>query len=145
MVTATKNIKKSSRSAKKSTNTGKTKRVEQVKGRWPEKSVGKVKLEIPLSRRRRKKERLEDLPLPSEQIDYLARTLAKQIDKEIFDKKYTKVADVLALVGAGAFLAASVVAPGLPRAVKILSSSTYNLTIVAALDSISKLATKSAL
>ncbi len=71
---------------------------------------------------RRKKERLEDLPLPNEQIEYLARTLTKQIDKEIFDKKYAKAADVLALVGAGAFLAASVVAPGLPRAVKLLSN-----------------------
>ncbi len=108
-----------SKSNKKS---NKNKKVKQVKGIWPKKSVGKVKLEIPTTLRRKKKERLEDLPLPSEQVDYLARTLAKQIDKEIFDKKYAPVADVLAMVGAGAFLAASVVAPGLPRAVKLLSS-----------------------
>ena len=54
---------------------------------------------------RKKKERLEDLPLPSYQVDYIAKTLAKQIDKEIFKKKYARVEDVLRLVGTGAFLA----------------------------------------
>ena len=61
---------------------------------------------------------MEDLPLPKTQIDYLAKVLTKQIDKEIFEKKYAKVADVLALVGAGAFLAASVAIPNLPRALR---------------------------
>jgi len=116
---AAKKDTKTSKSGKKNT---KSKKAGQLGGRWPKKSVGKVELEIPTVLRRKKKERLEDLPLPNERIEYLARTLAKQIDKEIFDQKYAKVADVLALVGAGAFLAASVVAPGLPRAVKLLSS-----------------------
>lgn len=62
---------------------------------------------------------LEDLPLPETQIDYLAKTLAKQIDKEIFEEKYARVADVLALVGAGAFLAASVAIPNLPKALRL--------------------------
>ncbi len=56
--------------------------------------------------------------LPSEKIDELAKILAKQIDAEIFERKYAPVREVLKLVGAGAFLAASVVAPGLPRALK---------------------------
>ena len=63
---------------------------------------------------RKKKERLEDLPLPSSQVDYIAKTLAKQIDKEIFEKKYARVKDVLYLVGAGAFLALSMAIPNLP-------------------------------
>jgi len=64
---------------------------------------------------RKKKERLEDLPLPCSQVDYIAKTLTKQIDKEIFNKKYAKVQDVLRLVGAGAFLAASIAIPSLPQ------------------------------
>lgn len=56
--------------------------------------------------------------LPPEKIEELAKILAKQIDAEVFEKKYAPVRDVLKLVGAGAFLAASVVAPGLPRALK---------------------------
>lgn len=67
---------------------------------------------------REKKERLENLPLPRSQIDYIAKTLTKQIDKEIFDKKYAKAKDILRLVGAGAFLAASVAIPNLPLALR---------------------------
>lgn len=52
------------------------------------------------------------------QIDYLTKTLAKQIDQEIFAKKYAPVREVLKLVGAGAFLAASIAAPNLPLALK---------------------------
>ncbi|MBL7158898.1 hypothetical protein ISS85_00270 [Candidatus Microgenomates bacterium] len=64
---------------------------------------------------RKKKERLEDLLLPSSQIDYIAKTLVKKIDKEIFEKKYARVKDVLYLVGAGAFLALSMAIPTLPQ------------------------------
>lgn len=56
--------------------------------------------------------------LAADKIEELAKVLSKQIDAEIFEKKYAPVRDVLKLVGAGAFLAASVVAPGLPRALK---------------------------
>lgn len=54
-------------------------------------------------------------PLPRSQVDYIAKTLTKQIDKEIFNKKYAKVQDVLRLVGAGAFLAASIAIPSLSQ------------------------------
>ena len=57
--------------------------------------------------------------IPSEEkIDYLARTLVKQIDREIFEKKYAPVGEILKLVGAGIFLAASIAVPNLPRALK---------------------------
>lgn len=67
------------------------------------------------------KVRLEDLPLSTlkeSQIKIIARILAKQIDKEIFEKKYAPVKDILKLVGAGAFLAASVAIPNLPLILK---------------------------
>jgi len=66
----------------------------------------------------RKKRRAIRSDLPPEKIDELARILAKQIDAEIFEKKYAPAREILKLVGAGAFLAASVVAPGLPRALR---------------------------
>jgi len=56
--------------------------------------------------------------LPPEKIDELAKILAKQIDAEVFERKYAPMREVLKLVGAGAFLAASAVAPNLPRALK---------------------------
>jgi len=51
---------------------------------------------------------------------YIARKLVDQIDKRNFERKYAPVADVLKLVGAGAFLAASVAFPKLPKAIKPL-------------------------
>lgn len=51
-------------------------------------------------------------------IDQLAKTLSKQIDKEIFEKKYAPAKKVLVLVGAGAFLAASFIMPNLPLVLK---------------------------
>lgn len=48
----------------------------------------------------------------------IARTLAKQIDKKIFDKKYAPAREILKLVGAGAFLVAAVAVPNLPLALK---------------------------
>ena len=54
----------------------------------------------------------------SEIIDSLARVLSKQIDAETFRKKSAPVREVLKLVGAGAFLAASIAMPNLPLALK---------------------------
>lgn len=56
--------------------------------------------------------------MDNEKLDYLAKILSKQIDKEIFEKKYTPAREVLKLVGAGTFLAASLVMPNLPLALK---------------------------
>lgn len=81
-----------------------------------------------IKRIRKKQRRVEDLPLPSKgKIDFLAKTLVRQIDKEIFVKKYAFAASVLKLVGAGAFLAASVAVPNLPRALSpfLSDSSEY--------------------
>lgn len=52
------------------------------------------------------------------QIDHIAATLAKKIDKEVFDKKYAPHREVLTLVGAGVFLTASLILPGLPLALR---------------------------
>lgn len=51
-------------------------------------------------------------------IDQLARVLSRQIDKELFAKKYAPTKEILVLVGAGAFLTASIFIPGLPKALK---------------------------
>lgn len=56
--------------------------------------------------------------LSQEKTDELARILSRQIDKEIFDKKYAPAREILKLVGAGVFLAASIAMPNLPRAIK---------------------------
>lgn len=60
----------------------------------------------------------DDWSASGDKIDRLARILAKQIDKKSFERKYTPVKDVLKLVGAGAFLAASLAIPNLPLALK---------------------------
>ena len=51
-------------------------------------------------------------------IESISRTLACQIDKEVFEKRYARVRDILFLVGSGAFLAAAVVMPGLALLIK---------------------------
>jgi len=51
-------------------------------------------------------------------IDQLAKVLSKQIDKEIFERKYAPAKKILVLVGAGAFLAASITMPNLPLVLK---------------------------
>lgn len=56
--------------------------------------------------------------MDSEKPGGLAKVLSRQIDKEIFEKKYAPAWAVLTLVGAGAFLAASIVMPNLPLALK---------------------------
>lgn len=54
----------------------------------------------------------------NDKIDQLAKTLARQIDKEIFEKKYAPAKTILKLVGVGAFLMAAMVMPGLPLVLK---------------------------
>lgn len=69
----------------------------------------------------RKKTRFEDLPTSESmlaQIEFLCKTLAKQIDEESFKKKYLPAVTVLKLVGAGLFVGGSVVFPNLPRVLK---------------------------
>ena len=71
--------------------------------------------------RRKTKERIEDLvasPIKEALVGDIAKSLAKQIDKELFTKKYARTADILKLVGAGVFLAGSIVVPGLPLVLK---------------------------
>lgn len=70
---------------------------------------------------RKKRIRIEDLPLPiaeESHISEIAKTLTKQIDREIFKKRYANATAILKLVGAGAFLAASIAIPNLPRILK---------------------------
>lgn len=70
---------------------------------------------------RKKKVRIEDLPLPKAEESYIkeiSQSLSKQIDQEIFRKRYANAAAILKLVGMGAFLAASVAIPNLPRILK---------------------------
>lgn len=64
---------------------------------------------------------MEDLRVPAindESLRSIAQSLARQIDKEIFEKKYMPAIDILKLVGAGAFLTASIAIPILPMALK---------------------------
>lgn len=58
--------------------------------------------------------------MDEDKIDNLAKVLSKQIDKDLFQKKYVPVKEVLKLVGLGAFLVASVAIPNLPLALKPL-------------------------
>ena len=53
-----------------------------------------------------------------DKIDQLAKTLVRQIDKEVFEKKYAPVKAILKLVGVGAFLMAAMIMPGLPLVLK---------------------------
>jgi len=72
-------------------------------------------------KKRKRKVRIEELPISKERDFYiaeLAKTLAKQIDREVFARKYAPVGAVLKLVGAGVFLGASLVIPNLPIALK---------------------------
>lgn len=70
--------------------------------------------------KRRIKSRLENLSpvIKDSTLTEISRTLAKQIDQEIFEKKYAPVKTVLTLVGVGLFLGASTIMPGLPLALK---------------------------
>jgi len=71
--------------------------------------------------KRKKKIRVEDLSVSKINeplILDISKNLAKQIDKKEFEKKYAPVKTILTLVGAGAFLAGSLVIPNLPMALK---------------------------
>lgn len=71
--------------------------------------------------KRKKRIRIEDQlvsGIKDSLIEEISRSLAKQINKEIFDKKYASAKIVLKLVGAGVFLSASVAIPNLPLALK---------------------------
>lgn len=72
---------------------------------------------------------LEDLPLPDPNkthIEEIAHILTKKIDKEVWRNKYANAASVLKLVGAGAFVAASIAIPTLPQIIKpFLKSEDY--------------------
>lgn len=72
-------------------------------------------------RKRKQKSRIEDLALSGIKdslIEEISKSLAKQVNREIFDKKYASAKIVLKLVGAGIFLAASIAMPNLPLALK---------------------------
>lgn len=51
-------------------------------------------------------------------IEELAKVLSRQIDKEVFARKYAPAKEILKLVGAGAFLVGSFAVPTLPLALK---------------------------
>lgn len=53
--------------------------------------------------------------MTDEAVKRLGLVLTKQIDKEIFEKKYAKAGEVLKLIGAGFLLASCFVAPNLPK------------------------------
>ena len=70
---------------------------------------------------KKKRERVEDLPLSKtleSHIADIAKSLSKQIEKEILKERYANAAAILKLVGTGAFLAASIAIPNLPRILK---------------------------
>ena len=59
-----------------------------------------------------------DGTMDDNKIDQLAKVLTRQIEKEIFERKYAPAKKVLVLIGAGAFLGASLVMPNLPLVLK---------------------------
>lgn len=78
---------------------------------------------------RREKVLLEDLKVPpinDESLQSIAQSLSRQIEKETFERKYTPAFDVLKLVGAGVFLAASIALPALPMAIKPFLNDHYD-------------------
>lgn len=63
--------------------------------------------------------RVSDFPLPSnESILSIALSLSKQIEGELHEKRYATARQILALVGTGAFIAASFAFPTLPKALQ---------------------------
>lgn len=56
--------------------------------------------------------------MDNETVDKLAKVLGRQIDKEILEKKYAPVKEVLKMVGIGLFVAGSLLMPNLPLALK---------------------------
>ncbi len=58
--------------------------------------------------------------MDDKKVNELAMVLGKQIEKQIFERKYTPVKEILKLVGVGVFIAGSIVMPNLPLALKPL-------------------------
>ncbi len=72
---------------------------------------------------KRRKDRIpiEKMALPKindGQIKEIATALTKQIDKELFNKKYASAVEILKLVGTGVFIAGSFAIPTFPMALK---------------------------
>lgn len=70
---------------------------------------------------RKPKQKIENLPLTPEierEVATLCQSLLRNIDQQERAEKYAKVALVLKLVGAGAFIVASLAFPTLPMAIK---------------------------
>lgn len=72
-----------------------------------------------IRKKRAKKRNLEDLPLPTKNIEVLAQSLKKKLDAEERERKYAPVKEVLTLLAGGTFLAASIVMPGLSAGLKM--------------------------
>lgn len=70
-----------------------------------------------IKRRHEENSNKESFP-DKEKIGELAKILCKQIDKEIFERKYAPAREILKLVGVGAFLTAALAFPNLPRVLK---------------------------
>lgn len=73
---------------------------------------------IPNRKKKKEAKTVESIEIDRSLFESISKTLAKQIDYEQFSKKYARVADVLKLVGAGLFVASSMVIPNLPLALK---------------------------
>lgn len=58
--------------------------------------------------------------MDEQKVNQLAKVLSRQIDKEVFERAYVPIKEVLKLVGIGLFVAGSLVMPNLPLALKPL-------------------------
>lgn len=70
-----------------------------------------------------RKRRIDVEYLPSSEIaedlvKNIADTLAKQIDRKVFEKKYAPIKEILLFVGMGLFIGGSLIVPTLPMALK---------------------------
>ncbi|MEK7543710.1 MAG: hypothetical protein AAB557_02485 [Patescibacteria group bacterium] len=80
-------------------------------------------------RPRKPKQKIENLPLTEKteaEIATLCQSLLHKIDRQERTEKYAKVALVLKLVGAGAFIAASLAFPTLPMVLKPFLNTHHN-------------------
>lgn len=72
-------------------------------------------------KKRKVKVRIEDLntsKIENQHIEEISKTLTKQIDKEVFRKKYATAATILKIVGTGVFIAGTLAFPTLPIILK---------------------------
>lgn len=78
----------------------------------------KIKSKI---KKRARKTFIEDISISKtleSSIEDIAKSLVQQIDKEVFNQKHARTVEILKLIGMGAFLAASIAVPNLPRILK---------------------------